>query len=290
MASYLATIDIGQWDVTRWRTPDGLPVYDAVDPALTGELRNEIDSSLARQDEILDLLAGSFGPYPFGTVGGIVDSQPNLFFALETQTRPVYPKYFWLDGRGNPTNGDYVVAHELAHQWFGDDVALARWRDIWLNEGFATYAEWLWAEQVGPGTPETTFRRLYDALPADSAFWELTIGDPGPEHLFADEVYVRGAMTVQALRDEIGDAAFFRLLRRWTSSRSGGNGTTGQFVELAEGIADRPLDSFFDAWLYTPAKPPPPPSGGARERGTERAGAGPDWLRIVRERLRRGRY
>ena len=137
MASYLATIDVGEWDVRRWRTEGGIPVYDAVDPALTGGLRDEIDSSLARQEEMLDVLIPSFGPYPFNALGGIVDNQSNLFFALETQTRPVYSKYFWLDNQGKPRNGDFVVVHELAHQWFGDDVALARWRDIWLNEGFA---------------------------------------------------------------------------------------------------------------------------------------------------------
>ena len=142
MASYLATIDIGQWDVHRWRTGAGVPVYDAVDPAITNQFRQQIDSSLARQGEILDMLGRAFGrPYPFSTVGAIVDLRP-IGFALETQTRPVYSCIFWLD-HGLPTNGDYVVVHELAHQWFGDDVALRRWRDIWLNEGFATYAEWL---------------------------------------------------------------------------------------------------------------------------------------------------
>ena len=101
MASYLATIDIGYWDVHRWRTDSGIPVYDAVDSAITGGLRQEIDSSLARQGEILDLLSDAFGPYPFNTVGAIVDNQDDLFFALETQTRPVYSKLFWLDSEGN---------------------------------------------------------------------------------------------------------------------------------------------------------------------------------------------
>ncbi len=166
MASYLATIDIGAWDVTTWRTDTGLRVYDAVDSAITGGLRAEIDSSLSRQDEVIDLLSDAFGPYPFRTAGGIVDNHDDLFFALETQTRSVYSKYFWLDG-DVPVNGDSVVAHEMAHQWFGDDLALARWQDIWLNEGFATYAEWLWAEYEGQGTPDEIFQSVYDAFPAD---------------------------------------------------------------------------------------------------------------------------
>jgi aminopeptidase N len=112
---------------------------------------------LARQGEVLDVLCGAFGPYPFSTVGAIVDNQDDLFFALETQTRPVYSKLFWQDGEGNPVNGDSVVVHELAHQWFGDKIALARWQDIWLNEGFATYAEWLWAEHEGQATPQEIF-------------------------------------------------------------------------------------------------------------------------------------
>ena len=72
-----------------------------------------------------------------------------------------------------------MVVHELAHQWFGDDVALARWQDIWLNEGFATYAEWLWAEHEGQATPQEIFQATYDAIPADDAFWDVVIGDPG---------------------------------------------------------------------------------------------------------------
>ena len=153
MASYLATIDIGQWDVDTWRTESGLPVYDAVDSAITGGLREVIDLPLpAGRDPRRP--RGEVRPVPLSTVGAIVDNQDDLFFALETQTRPVYSKYFWFDSEGNPTNGDFVVVHELAHQWFGDDVALARWQDIWLNEGFATYAEWLWAEYEGSRHPK----------------------------------------------------------------------------------------------------------------------------------------
>ena len=178
-----------------------------------------IDASLARQGEILDVLSDAFGPYPFSTVGAIVDNQDDLFFALETQTRPVYSKFFWFDAEGNPTNGDSVVVHELAHQWFGDDLALARWQDIWLNEGFATYAEWLWAEHEGQATPQQIFEETYAAIPAEDPFWSVVIGDPGMDLLFDGAVYVRGAMTLQALRNEVGDNAFWQIIRGWADNQ-----------------------------------------------------------------------
>jgi len=299
MASYLATIDIGFWDVHKWRTNTGLPVYDAVDSAITGGLRSVIDSSLARQGEVLDVLGGAFGPYPFSTVGAIVDNQDDLFFALETQTRPVYSKLFWLDADGNPVNGDSVVVHELAHQWFGDKIALARWQDIWLNEGFATYAEWLWAEHEGQATPQEMFRATYDAIPADDPFWDVVIGDPTVEFLFDDPVYVRGAMTLQALRNEVGDHDFWRIVRRWAAQRDG-HGTTSEFIALAERISGQQLDKFFDVWLFTGEKPASPDAAASASRA---AAASTDdkasddkasdfarqWLANTSERLKRGR-
>lgn len=292
MASYLATIDIGEWDVRRWRTDDRLPVYDAVDSAITGGLREEIDSSLARQGEILDVLERSFGRYPFSTVGAIVDNQDDLLFALETQTRPVYSKYFWLDSEGNPENGDGVVVHELAHQWFGDKVALDRWQDIWLNEGLASYAEWLWAEHEGQGTPAEIYREIYDAIPADDPFWSVEIGDPGVELLFSDPVYVRGAMAVQALREEVGERAFWRIVRAWAAFRE--HGTTPEFIALAERVSGRQLDDLFDAWLFTGEKPAladaPASGAGSTRSAASSDDAGAAWLADFRERLEVGRF
>jgi aminopeptidase N len=294
MASYLATIDISNWDVHRWRTDTGLPVYDAVDAAITGGLRAEIDAGLARQGEVLDLLVDAFGPYPFSTVGAIVPNQDDLFFALETQTRPVYSKLFWLNSQGNPENADFVIVHELAHQWFGDDVALAKWQDIWLNEGFATYAEWLWEEHEGRGTPQEIFQATYDAIPANDPFWATVIGDPGVELLFDNAVYVRGAMTLQALRNEVGDPDFFEIIRTWASTKSGGNATTDEFIALAEQVSGQQLDEVFDTWLFTAGKPPfSTPAGQARvarastQQARERAAT---WLNDVQRRLAHGRY
>jgi aminopeptidase N len=294
MASYLATIDIADWDVHEWQTDDGLPVYDAVDTNITGGLRAEIDSSLSRQGEILDMLEDFAGPYPFSTVGAIVPNQDDLFFALETQTRPVYSKLFWLDGEGNPANADFVVVHELAHQWYGDDVAVQRWKDIWLNEGFATYTEWLWEEHEGRATPQEIFQATFDAIPADDPFWHVAVADPGVERLFDNQSYVRGAMTLQALRNEVGDADFFEIARQWAQSQSGGNGTTEEFMALAEQISGEQLDDLFDVWLFTAEKPPASATtagvSSAAEPSAEARAASHRWLDDFQDRLRIGRY
>lgn len=252
MAPYLAFWAVGHFDVHRWRTASGLPVIDAVDPTIQGPLRTRIDASLARQGEILAAEQRWFGPYPFQTAGGVVDADA-VDYALENQTRPTYPSYSWDDPRA-PEQGDSVVVHELAHQWFGDAVSLDRWSDIWLNEGFATYAEWLWAEREFGYTPQEQFDVLY-RRPASSPYWTVTPQDPGVDHLFDGAVYERGAMTLQALRDEVGDAVFFDVLRTWAGNRRGGNGTTAAFIALAERKAGRPLDGLFRAWLSTPVKP-----------------------------------
>jgi aminopeptidase N len=291
MASYLATIDIGQWDVTE-TTHAGFPSYDAIASQITGGLRQEIDDSMSKQGEIIGMLEDAFGPYPFSTVGGIVPNQNDFGFALETQTRPVYTKRFWLNSQGQPRDADWVVVHEYAHQWFGDDVALAKWHDIWLNEGPATYAEWIWEEHLGNATPQEIFQATYDAIPADDPFWDVVIGDPGVDFLFHDAVYVRGGMTLQALRNEIGDDAFFELLQTWTDTHSGGHGTTLEFMALAEQISGQQLDALFNLWLFTGEKPPPeavePPA--AAERSAAATSSDASWVDEMHERLASGRY
>jgi hypothetical protein len=210
-----------------------------------------IDASLAQQPEVLDFLAGVFGRYPFSTSGGIVDIAP-IGFALETQTRPIYSTAFFTD----PIPGEDVVVHELAHQWAGDDVTIARWRDIWLNEGFATYAEWMWSEADGRETAQEFFDDFANGIPADDPFWSVTIGHPQSADLLFDiSVYWRGGMTLHALRTEIGDAAFFRLMRTWFREQRGGWATIEEFIATAERVSGQQLDDLFETWLFTPEKP-----------------------------------
>jgi aminopeptidase N len=246
MAAYLSTLAIGRYRVSEG-TYEGKPVYSAVDERIPAG--GVADEALARTAEVTAYLATRFGPYPFEALGGVITAE-RLGFALETQTRPVYEKSFFEDSLPEATS---IVAHELAHQWFGDSVSVERWRDIWLNEGFATYAEWLWQEHDGGPTAQESFEDTYRS--SNRAIWEPAPGDPSARDLFSTSVYMRGGMTVHALRMTIGDDAFFRLLPEWTSSQRDGTGTTTEFIELAERISGTQLDDFFQSWLYTEAKP-----------------------------------
>ena len=244
MVSYLTTVAVGNFRMRFDETESGVPIIDAVDPGVG----DRADEPLARQRAILSFLEQRLGPYPFESVGAIVTDSPKLSFALETQTRPIYPGSYMPDTS--------VVVHELAHQWFGDLIAVDSWRHIWLNEGFATYAEWLWSGHVGDGTPRQFLRDVYDSIGPDHPFWRIVIGDPGPDDLFHGAVYTRGAMTLQALRNRIGDVAFWSTLEAWIETNGFGTGTTEELIALAEQASGQELEDFFDTWLFEPRKPP----------------------------------
>jgi hypothetical protein len=247
-------------------------------PTPVGEI---VDQVLAREPEAISFLSGLFGPYPFAAAGAIVDDQRGLGFALETQTRPVYAVDFF-EQRGEGPLDASVVVHELAHQWTGDYLAVAAWQYIWLNEGFATYTEWLWSEHEGQATAQEIYDDLI-SIPPDDGFWSLTIGDPGPDNLFDGAIYQRGAATLHALRLKIGDDAFFRLLRRWVRENAGGNVTTAQFIALAERISGQDLGDFFDEWLFTPERPASLPPAAAQRLGAAAVRAAP----LAAQKLRR---
>lgn len=245
MAPYLAFFAAGDFEIRRGTT-DGLPWLNAVSQRLSATRQARSFDLLERTAEIDTWLVSEIGPYPFTSTGGLVTSlKPG--FALENQTRPTYP---YLGPGGLST-----VVHEQAHQWFGNDVSVDRWRDIWLNEGFATYFEVRYAETHGGPSAETWLAEQYDDRSAGEAFWDLRIARPGPEDLFSTPVYVRGAMTLVALRERIGAQDLQTLLRSWFDQRSRGNGSTEDFIALAEAVSGVDLAEFFDAWLFTGARP-----------------------------------
>ncbi|MEV4212229.1 M1 family metallopeptidase [Micromonospora sp. NPDC049662] len=247
MASYLSNVVIGKFRITTGQHK-GKPVYSAV---TTKVAKGASDASIAKTVKVADYLETVFGPYPFDAYGGVVVSDSRIAYALETQSRPVYSAGFFR--RGENTE---VVAHELAHQWFGDSVALAKWEDIWLNEGFATYAEWLWAEHTKEYTAKQAFDIRYQRVPA--TVWKTPPGKPGVKDLFSESVYQRGGMTLHALRVAVGDKAFFEIVKTWAAEKRNGVATTAEFVALAERISGKQLDALFDAWLFGTKKPAQP--------------------------------
>jgi aminopeptidase N len=242
-APYLATVQVGRY--ARSTLTNG-PVRQHVvaPPALAARVAHD----LARQPRMMDLFVESFGPYPFGDYTVVVTAD-ELEMPLEAHGASVFGSNH-MDGR---RGAERLVAHELAHQWFGNSVTARRWQDIWLHEGFACYAEWLWSQASGGPSADDRARAAHArlaALPQD-----LLVGDPGRERMFDDRVYKRGALTLHALRLVVGDAAFFAILRTWSARHRFGSVVTADLVAVAEAAAGRPLGDLFDAWLHTAALP-----------------------------------
>ena len=254
MTTYLAFVAIGQFDLVRRDTEFG-PYLAAYAQGLDPQVAEAARASVERTPEITRFLSGIFGPYPFNNLGGVVPNAPLVGFALEAQTRPVYGPVFW--GGGEPDVR--VVVHELAHQWFGDSVSLSRWSDIWLNEGFATYAEWLYTERTGGRSAQQTAAQTYALFPADSEYWRTPPGDPGAAKVLTGAVYSRGAMALQALRATVGDEDFFAALRTWATERRAGNGSVADFLAVVERVSGEDVDDVAQTWLFSPTRPPAPP-------------------------------
>ncbi|GAB2457527.1 M1 family metallopeptidase [Jatrophihabitans fulvus] len=241
ISSYLATVAIGRFAVRTGKSAGGIPYFNAADPTQRGGL-----SVLAQTPRVVDYFSRVFGKYPFGATGGIVENANFLGYSLETASRPVYDRA--------PSIG--TLSHELAHQWFGDSVTLERWRDIWLNEGFAQWASWLWDEHRGAMTARQHLYRVLSVPASNTGFWNPPPAAPGgPRTLFAGSVYDRGAACLQALRQKVGNTVFVRILRTWTAAHRHGNARVGQLVAHAEKISGRTLNVFFHEWLYRSGKP-----------------------------------
>ncbi|MFC8075445.1 M1 family metallopeptidase [Streptomyces sp. NPDC057307] len=268
MASYLATVAVGPYrtktsqdatDATDATDPRdsaspthptsptrstgstrSIPVHTAVDPTVAAGSAG----LLARIPAIMKWGEQTFGPYPFSSTGVIIGRPGDADYNLETQNRPFLPG----------PSGIGILVHELAHQWFGNSVTPKSWRDIWLSEGFAEYAEWLWAESED-GVPAS---RAFDRAYADDENWAFPPAEPPTAaDISARPVYGRGAMVLHQLRLAVGDEEFFALVRGWTRAHRHGNASTADFTTFAQRRTDRDLTALWAAWLYGSEKPPP---------------------------------
>lgn len=242
-ASYLATVQIGRYR-QHPQVLAGVNVSTFYPPAQ----QFEVAADLSKLEAMLSYFAETFGPYPFESYT-IVATQDELEIPLEAQGMAIFGANH-LDGT-NPE--ERLVAHELAHQWFGNSVGIAQWKDIWLNEGFACYAEWLWSEKSGGITTQgmaESHHVLLRQLPED-----LILGNPGPDLMFDDRVYKRGALTLHALRRTLGDEVFFIVLREWVAHHAHALGTTEDFIALCQSHSSVSLSGLFDRWLNQPQLP-----------------------------------
>jgi aminopeptidase N len=270
---YVSLLVIGDYELVERTTESGLPAIYAYSKRVdTASARPtvELTEEIVRWEETL------FGPYPFEAMGGVVAPNDGISYALETQTRPIYPVGYF--GRGA---GATMIAHESAHQWFGDSTAIKYWRDVWLSEGFATYAEWLYSEEQGTGTAQELFDANYSRYAPNDAFWQFVVGNPGKERVFDVAVYNRGAMTLHQLRLTVGDDKFFEILRMWSDARRHSNGSTDDFRALCELISGKPLEDFFDAWLFTAGRPKLEAASSARAESASFAPLPVSWAAIA---------
>jgi aminopeptidase N len=242
MAPYLATLHVG-----RYEQVDVAASPVVIRAVLPADQRAPFEVAFARQSQMMEVFVDRFGPYPFDSGYGIVVADDVLEIPLEAQGLSIFGTNH-LDG-----GSERLIAHELSHQWFGNSLTVARWRDIWLHEGFACYAEWIWSEDSGGRTADELAREHHTRLAGLDQ--DLVIGDPGAVDMFDDRVYKRGALTLHAVRHEVGDEAFFALLRRWATDNQHGTVTSEGFVELVERSAGRSLAGLFDRWLRQTALP-----------------------------------
>ncbi|GAA2828666.1 M1 family metallopeptidase [Kitasatospora paracochleata] len=271
-ASYLVGLSIGVYRPVPLTEPHGGGVPQT--GYVPARLQPQFEHDFARQPQMMALFEELFGPYPFAEYTVVVADE-ELDVPVEAQGLATFGTNH-VDGA---RRFERLVAHELAHQWFGNSVTISGWQHIWLNEGLAKYAEWLWSERSGGPSAhhkaEAAYRQV-TAFPQD-----LRIGDPGRRLLFDDRVYERGGLTVHALRVALGDDAFFRMLRGWATLNRHSVVTTADFVAHVARSTDRPVGDLLTAWLDRPElppfpvrTPPPPPAAPLRAAPATRF-----WLR-----------
>jgi aminopeptidase N len=243
LATYLASINIDQYKLSTQKGPGEISIRNYFPTGLPLDQRGQF---MALPD-MIEFFNGFFGPYPFKEYGAVVAGKDGLCadaqIALEAQTLSIHCP-------GVMTSED-VIVHELAHMWFGDSVSLENWQDIWLKEGFATYASWLWFSKNDP----EALKNIAESSMRHSSDTAYSVAEPSPQNLYTDESYTGGALVLYALQQEVGDETFFKILQTYAKRFQYGNAGTDEFIAVAEEVSGQDLTSFFETWLFSRTLP-----------------------------------
>lgn len=250
MASYLSTVHVGDYVHFESKSPSGIPINNY----FPKDIVKEAQYDFGRVPEMMEFLADKFGPYPFEVYGNIVmDANLGGAAALETQTLPLYDRGMVSGTR----RSEEVLVHELAHHWFGNSVSPGDWKDIWLNEGLASYSQMLWIEHTeGVEARDRKLARAEQVVKRYGA--PEPVGEPRPDGLFDPKVYQGGALAIHALRKEVGDENFFQILKDYAAGHHDSTATTSDLIAISSRIAGKDLEPFFDDWVYSATQPPVP--------------------------------
>ncbi len=241
IATYLVSVAVANY--WQWTQLAGsLPIINVAFPE---------DSTKARFDyanvpAMVTTYAALWAPYPFDKYGQAT-VEPFGAGGMEHQTMTTLQRALLRGDR----RYEYVWAHELAHQWWGDWVTCVDFRDIWLNEGFADYAEAQWVENFyGPAKYDSTVTsHMTSALNADANF-RYAVYAPPPGYTFGATIYKKGGMVLHMLRRMLGDGPFYAGLQLYGSRYAYGTATTRDFQRAMEDASGQALDWFFDEWIF----------------------------------------
>lgn len=233
MASYLATVVVGEYERLEAQSPAGIPLRDYIFPAS----RSQFERATASTHEAIDWMGELFGAYPYEEFGFVSVHAPGV--SLETQTMVLLSTGMFDEN---------TAVHELAHMWFGDWVSLDSWGEMWRNEGFATYISFLWEFRDDPEGLDLQMEGIRAFL-EDNDELGKPLRNPPPAELFSAYTYIGGALMVHELRQEMGDDAFFAGLRNYFQQYAHGTASDEEFMAMMEAAAGKPLDDFFGYWL-----------------------------------------
>ena len=244
MATYLASINIDQYEVVTQAGPDGLTIRNYFPADFPASLR----IPAAVLPAVIDFFNDLFGPYPFDEYGVVMASTEGFCAqtetALETQSLSLHCPSVYM-------TSETVIVHEVAHQWFGNSVSLENWKDIWLKEGMATYSEWLWESRNEP----SALRRIAERNRFGFFDSSLSVAEPSESNLYTNESYSGGALVFYVLHQYVGDETFFSILRTYMERYGDGYAGTDEFISIDEEVSGQDLDPLFEAWLFSAKLP-----------------------------------